>query len=88
MSPFHQRTIAALSYWLRAIPCNEGWLNLIPFNHEARIGDAYDALEALRQEHREAIEQLVYAEEELAAKDNVITALETRLSEAAGNEAA
>lgn len=85
MSPFHQRTIAALSQWLGAGPGSE--ILKTRGSSEARIADAFDALEALRQEHGDALDQLGYINEELEAKGNQIAALETRLAESAGTPA-
>jgi predicted nucleic acid-binding Zn-ribbon protein len=78
VSPFHQRTIAALSDWLGAGTGSE--ILKTRGSSEARIADASDALEALRREHEEAVAQVAYVTDKLVARDNQIAALETKLS--------
>jgi DNA repair exonuclease SbcCD ATPase subunit len=77
MSPFHQRTIEALSHWLGSW----GPSTRLPGSHEARFLDAYDALEAQRQELKETLSQ-VRDNEEDTSKEDRIAELEDEIEDA------
>jgi chromosome segregation ATPase len=80
VSPFHQRTIAALSQWLGAGTGSE--ILKTRGNHEARIADASDALEALREELRESTSGSETLEEELTKTEDRVNELVSDLEDA------
>jgi len=76
VSPFHQRTIEALSQWLGAGTGSE--ILKTRGSSEARIADASDALEALREDLRESAS----GSEALVGE---LTKTEDRVNELAGD---